>query len=150
MLFTPQNSGAATDHDLYEPPDDRYYSECPWCRGVLVHRNGKYGGFYGCSRFPECKFTCSEEEYVPPEKPAEDAWALSYVLVDWPAAPKPHVRLFRTMDAAKEAMSADIESCAAAYGYRKGDIKLSDDGLSADVDDDRMSWAISKCKLQRT
>ncbi len=31
---------------------------CPTCKeGILVHRNGKYGPFLGCSRFPRCKHT---------------------------------------------------------------------------------------------
>jgi ssDNA-binding Zn-finger/Zn-ribbon topoisomerase 1 len=30
---------------------------CPRCGGELVEKDGKYGKFYGCSNFPECKFT---------------------------------------------------------------------------------------------
>ncbi len=31
---------------------------CPTCReGFLVRRNGKYGPFFGCSRFPKCRHT---------------------------------------------------------------------------------------------
>ena len=30
--------------------------KCPWCGGTLVKRNGKYGSFYGCSNYPQCKF----------------------------------------------------------------------------------------------
>ena len=30
---------------------------CPRCGGVLKLRNGKYGPFYGCSNYPNCKFT---------------------------------------------------------------------------------------------
>ena len=31
---------------------------CPSCGlGFLVHRDGKYGPFMGCSRFPTCKYT---------------------------------------------------------------------------------------------
>ncbi|MDE5714956.1 MAG: NERD domain-containing protein [Anaeroplasmataceae bacterium] len=29
---------------------------CPRCGGNLVKRNGKYGEFFGCSNFPNCKF----------------------------------------------------------------------------------------------
>lgn len=29
---------------------------CPRCGGKLVLHNGKYGQFYGCSNFPNCKF----------------------------------------------------------------------------------------------
>ncbi len=30
---------------------------CPRCGGQLVLRNGKYGSFYGCSNYPNCKYT---------------------------------------------------------------------------------------------
>ena len=30
---------------------------CPRCGGNLINRNGKYGSFYGCSNYPNCKFT---------------------------------------------------------------------------------------------
>lgn len=30
---------------------------CPKCGGRLVERNGKYGTFYGCSNYPNCRFT---------------------------------------------------------------------------------------------
>ncbi len=30
---------------------------CPKCGGTLVERSGKYGRFYGCSNYPNCKFT---------------------------------------------------------------------------------------------
>ncbi|MCR4681811.1 MAG: topoisomerase DNA-binding C4 zinc finger domain-containing protein [Clostridiales bacterium] len=29
---------------------------CPRCGGDLVLRHGKYGDFYGCSNYPECRF----------------------------------------------------------------------------------------------
>lgn len=29
---------------------------CPRCSGKLVLRNGKYGQFWGCSNYPNCKF----------------------------------------------------------------------------------------------
>ncbi len=30
---------------------------CPKCGSSLVERSGKYGRFYGCSNFPDCKYT---------------------------------------------------------------------------------------------
>lgn len=30
---------------------------CPRCGGTLIKRKGKYGSFYGCSNYPNCKFT---------------------------------------------------------------------------------------------
>lgn len=36
---------------------------CPWCgttrNGILLRKTGKYGTFYGCSRYPNCKFSFS-------------------------------------------------------------------------------------------
>lgn len=32
---------------------------CPECGGKLVPRNGRYGFFYGCSNYPQCRFKCS-------------------------------------------------------------------------------------------
>lgn len=30
---------------------------CPFCKAPLVLRSGKYGEFYGCSNYPNCKYT---------------------------------------------------------------------------------------------
>jgi hypothetical protein len=30
---------------------------CPYCKEALVLREGKYGGFYGCPRYPKCRYT---------------------------------------------------------------------------------------------
>lgn len=30
---------------------------CPKCGGTLIKRTGKYGNFYGCSNYPNCRFT---------------------------------------------------------------------------------------------
>lgn len=30
---------------------------CPRCGGLLVKRKGKYGEFYGCERYPYCRYT---------------------------------------------------------------------------------------------
>lgn len=30
---------------------------CPRCGGILIKRKGKYGMFWGCSSFPECRYT---------------------------------------------------------------------------------------------
>ena len=41
--------GAATE--------DRDYKKCPFCGSLLVKRNGRYGLFWGCGSFPDCKYT---------------------------------------------------------------------------------------------
>ena len=33
--------------------------KCPKCGDILVKRKGKYGEFWGCSGYPECKYTKS-------------------------------------------------------------------------------------------
>lgn len=39
---------------------------CPKCGGVLKERTGKYGKFYGCSNYPNCKFVrkINEEQNI--------------------------------------------------------------------------------------
>jgi ssDNA-binding Zn-finger/Zn-ribbon topoisomerase 1 len=32
---------------------------CPACGGALVQREGRRGPFYGCARYPSCRFTAS-------------------------------------------------------------------------------------------
>ncbi|HRO65441.1 MAG TPA: topoisomerase DNA-binding C4 zinc finger domain-containing protein, partial [Candidatus Dojkabacteria bacterium] len=34
-------------------------SVCPKCGSSLILKSGKYGEFYGCTKYPECKFTKS-------------------------------------------------------------------------------------------
>lgn len=35
--------------------------KCPECQGDMIARNGKYGKFWGCKSFPECKGTRNSE-----------------------------------------------------------------------------------------
>lgn len=32
-------------------------TKCPKCGGQLIIKTGKFGKFYGCSNFPQCKFS---------------------------------------------------------------------------------------------
>jgi predicted RNA-binding Zn-ribbon protein involved in translation (DUF1610 family) len=41
---------------------------CPECGAPLVQRNSRRGVFYGCSKYPKCKFTANE---LPGAKSAE-------------------------------------------------------------------------------
>lgn len=34
---------------------------CPRCGGKLVLRQGRYGSFYGCTNYPECRYTLENE-----------------------------------------------------------------------------------------
>ena len=36
---------------------DQLENKCPECGGELVLRSGKFGEFYGCSNYPQCKYT---------------------------------------------------------------------------------------------
>ena len=37
--------------------------DCPGCReGYLQERSGKYGKFYGCTRYPDCRTTLNDYE----------------------------------------------------------------------------------------
>jgi len=31
--------------------------QCPKCKAELIRKKGKYGDFFGCSTYPDCKFT---------------------------------------------------------------------------------------------
>jgi restriction system protein len=39
----------------YVPVESKKF--CPLCKSEMVKRKGKFGEFYGCSRYPECKGT---------------------------------------------------------------------------------------------
>lgn len=43
--------------DIARKEDLRRQGKCPRCGNTLVLRNGKYGQFYGCSNYPNCKYT---------------------------------------------------------------------------------------------
>jgi len=45
--------------DFTEKPTDK---KCPKCGAPLLIRLGKYGQFYACSKFPECRYTESLEK----------------------------------------------------------------------------------------
>lgn len=37
--------------------DKKNTGNCPYCGGHLVKRTGKYGDFFGCSGYPNCRYT---------------------------------------------------------------------------------------------
>ena len=44
----------------YNKSDSFEYEEnkkCPQCGGLMKLKNGQYGKFYGCSNFPQCRYT---------------------------------------------------------------------------------------------
>ncbi len=41
---------------------------CPKCEGKLVKRSGRYGEFYGCSNYPQCKYIAKLEQGDPQDK----------------------------------------------------------------------------------
>lgn len=42
---------------IYIEITDKEYKKCPKCESKLKERKGKFGDFYGCSNFPDCKYT---------------------------------------------------------------------------------------------
>lgn len=38
------------------------HTDCPNCSGQLTLKTGRYGRFYGCSNFPECRYTENKSE----------------------------------------------------------------------------------------
>jgi hypothetical protein len=57
---------------------------CPRCQGQMIRRNGKFGEFYGCARWPVCNGTRGLDGYlsaeigVPPPGYDEDRDAEDY------------------------------------------------------------------------
>jgi len=55
---------------VHSPPERDLFAEderalnCPkdGCSGRLIERSGKHGPFYGCSEFPNCRYSCSSIE----------------------------------------------------------------------------------------
>ena len=47
-------------------------NRCPECGSPVSLKEGKYGLFYGCSKFPKCKFTANFELF------GGDAFDLDY------------------------------------------------------------------------
>lgn len=43
--------------DIKETKEKIQNGICPKCGSQLVVRNGKYGKFIGCSKYPKCKYT---------------------------------------------------------------------------------------------
>lgn len=42
---------------LGEEYKNKPQQQCPMCGELLVRRNGRYGAFWGCSGYPDCKYT---------------------------------------------------------------------------------------------
>lgn len=40
-----------------KPVQEEEIKKCPQCGGGLVEKNGKYGPFFGCLNYPQCRFT---------------------------------------------------------------------------------------------
>jgi len=38
-------------------PRDTAREECPICEGYIVTKDGKFGKFKGCTRWPKCNYT---------------------------------------------------------------------------------------------
>jgi DNA topoisomerase-1 len=61
-IMTPISSSKLSEH------------KCPKCGKPMVHKNGRFGPFLGCSDYPECKTTLKldkEGNVLPPKPPAE-------------------------------------------------------------------------------
>lgn len=54
-----ENSIGRQEHidNIVKTIDETEKGICPRCGAKLVERKGQYGNFYGCSNYPNCKFT---------------------------------------------------------------------------------------------
>jgi DNA topoisomerase I len=60
---------SAREADPVRPAAERTGESCPKCgEGELVKREGRYGEFVGCSRYPECDYIKDREERAAPEE----------------------------------------------------------------------------------
>jgi DNA topoisomerase-1 len=58
----------AREADPVRPAAERTGEACPKCQeGELVKRDGRYGAFVGCSRYPDCDYIKDREERQPPQ-----------------------------------------------------------------------------------
>lgn len=64
---TNQERQTVQRHISYAQQQQERYSRmveahiCPRCGGELVYRQGRYGGFYGCSNYPKCRYILSDK-----------------------------------------------------------------------------------------
>lgn len=58
-MLKESNTVTAKEHieEIQKMQEDIQNNICPRCGSALILRHGKYGDFYGCSKYPECKFT---------------------------------------------------------------------------------------------
>ena len=49
-----------------DPVDTDRYGNCPKCGRKLVERKGKFGPFLGCTGYPDCRHTQSNDDYQNP------------------------------------------------------------------------------------
>ncbi|MBE0486232.1 DNA topoisomerase III [Marinobacter sp.] len=60
-----RRSFAATDGQATSTPAGDNNIHCPKCRSAMVARDGKFGRFFACTRYPECKGTRPIEDTQP-------------------------------------------------------------------------------------
>lgn len=57
VLSTNKSSFIREIESNYEKIINKEFYECPECGSSLVKKNGKFGPFFGCSNYPNCKYT---------------------------------------------------------------------------------------------
>jgi ssDNA-binding Zn-finger/Zn-ribbon topoisomerase 1 len=43
--------------NMYKQTASSLQTACPKCNGQLALKTGRYGKFYGCSNYPDCRYT---------------------------------------------------------------------------------------------
>lgn len=86
---------------------------CPECGEELILKNGKFGDFYSCSDFPNCRYHCSKKQYEaamkyakreetfygkPKEEPKKENPAIAEVKIEVKPQRKPFTGLCKEVE----------------------------------------------------
>lgn len=67
-------AGAASQQPVPDAADDSDAVHCPKCRAPMRIREGKYGQFHACTRFPDCKGTRPIDDNAPQDGTSQRPW----------------------------------------------------------------------------
>ena len=120
-MFNRSHTDAITDPTIndrdppsasrFEFPSDN--GKCPHCGSNLTLKKGRFGDFYGCTSFPNCRYTCSKKQYEaaikyakqeeafygkPKEEPKKENPAIAEVKIEVKPQRKPFTGLCKEVE----------------------------------------------------